>query len=79
MSLRPLAPMSSRSKVTTTVSLLLVLVGLGTFAVAEAQRPDGESTLAAMWDALVAEPHVLAQAIYGHAEHGGERVLQPAH
>jgi hypothetical protein len=56
MSLRPLTPMSSRSKVTTTVSLLLVLVGLGTFAVAEAQRPDGESTLAAMWDALVAEP-----------------------
>jgi hypothetical protein len=56
MSLRPLSPMSSRSKVTTTVSLLLVLVGLGTFAVAEAQRPDGESTLAAMWDALVAEP-----------------------
>lgn len=53
MSIRELS--ASRKRVVTAVSMLL-LVALGTFAVAEAQRPDGESALSSMWRALVSEP-----------------------
>lgn len=56
MSIRSVSAPSSRKRAAVTLLASLLVVALGTFAVADAQRPDGESTLASLWRSLISEP-----------------------